>query len=154
MQSTYFFCIRVFFFRNIFVVAGCWAAATYEGHSDVASSYAFSVHGDYTVRSGFTRLESLMKAHEERKVWNGGPKTAVVCVFCSYKWAMRKKHIAGVVVLNIFYVHHLPGEMIQVDEHIFQMGWNHQVASCLDCLGYIGYFSMQSYGGIIYNKPL
>lgn len=31
----------------------------------LASSYAFSVHGDYTVRSGFTRLESLMKAHED-----------------------------------------------------------------------------------------
>lgn len=31
----------------------------------LASSYAYSVHGDYTVRSGFTRLESLMKPHED-----------------------------------------------------------------------------------------
>ena len=155
MQSTYFFCIRVFFFSGTFLLLLVAEPPPLTKVTRMlASSYAFSVHGDYTVRSGFTRLESLMKAHEERKVWNGGPKTAVVCVFCSYKWAMRKKHIAGVVVLNIFYVHHLPGEMIQVDEHIFQMGWNHQVASCLDCLGYIGYFSMQSYGGIIYNKPL
>lgn len=31
----------------------------------LASGPAFSVHGDYTVRSGFTRLQSLLKAHEE-----------------------------------------------------------------------------------------
>lgn len=47
----------------------------------LASSYAFSVHGDYTVRSGFTRLESLMKAHEEGNgKLEGGPKPPV-CFF-------------------------------------------------------------------------
>ena len=30
----------------------------------LASGPAFSAHGDYTVRSGFTRLQSLLKAHE------------------------------------------------------------------------------------------
>ena len=29
---------------------------------------------------------------------------------------------------NMFYFHpHFPGEMIQFEEHIFQMGWNHQL---------------------------
>ena len=28
---------------------------------------------------------------------------------------------------NIFYFSSLPGEMIQFDEHMFQMGWNHQL---------------------------
>ena len=42
--------------------------------------------------------------------------------------------------------------MIQFDYIVFfQMGWNHQVACCL---GYIGYFNIQSYRGIIYDKPL
>ena len=92
----------------------------------LASSYAFSVHGDYTVRSGFTRLESLMKAHEERNAGMGrfgkvAPKPPVCFLFLiNEQW--RKKTHSWVVVLNIFYVHHLPGEMIQVDEHIFQMG--------------------------------
>ena len=28
---------------------------------------------------------------------------------------------------NIFYFHPDFGEMIQFDEHMFQMGWNHQL---------------------------
>ena len=32
---------------------------------------------------------------------------------------------AKVVVSHIFLFLPLPGEMIQFDEHIFQMGWNH-----------------------------
>ena len=32
-----------------------------------------------------------------------------------------------VVVSNMFLFSTLPGEMIHLDEHIFQMGWNHQL---------------------------
>ena len=36
------------------------------------------------------------------------------------------KSIGWVVVSNISYVHPENWEMIHFDEHIFQMGWNHQ----------------------------
>ena len=42
------------------------------------------------------------------------------------------------------------GKWSNLTSMVFQMGWNHQVACCL---GYIGYFNIQSYGGIIYDKP-
>ena len=61
----------------------------------LASSYAFSVHGDYTVRSGFTRLESLMKAHEERKGHGKVAPKPPVCVFFLINEQWKKKHIAG-----------------------------------------------------------
>ena len=32
------------------------------------------------------------------------------------------------MVWNIFSFTHIPGEMIQFDEHIFPMGWNHHLA--------------------------
>ena len=48
------------------------------------------------------------------------------------------------------------GEMIQFDEHIFQMGWfNHQPEN-LGCLGCIGDEFLPSYAGIIikhYTDP-
>ena len=53
------------------------------------------------------------------------------------------------VISDIFYFHpYLLGEMIQFDEHIFQMGWfNHQLEKCLDiCFG--DPFFDPSYDGI------
>ena len=35
--------------------------------------------------------------------------------------------IFWLVVSNTFYFHPYFGEMIQFDEHIFQMGWNHHL---------------------------
>ena len=42
----------------------------------------------------------------------------------------------------MFYFHPLPGEMIQFDEHIFQMGWNHQLGEA--CFKYS--FSLRTIG--------
>ena len=43
---------------------------------------------------------------------------------------MRRNIKDWVVLSNIFYSHPICGEMIQFDEHIFQMGWfNHQLKS-------------------------
>ena len=50
------------------------------------------------------------------------------------------------VVSNYFDFHPLPGEMIQFDEHIFQMGWfNHQLDNCFCCLGEIGLLTKLSH---------
>ena len=46
--------------------------------------------------------------------------------FIRLKWC-RISAINSRCCFQIFFISPLPGEMIQVDEHIFQMGWNHQL---------------------------
>ena len=38
------------------------------------------------------------------------------------------------------------GEMIQFDEHIFQMGWNHQLGSCHQVQGAVAFFVVCTWG--------
>ena len=42
----------------------------------------------------------------------------------------------------------LPGEMIQFDDHIFQMGWNHQPEIAFSCQGLLGWVFLTSCGEI------
>ena len=54
-------------------------------------------------------------------MWNFPPQTFSVL-------PKYQKTIIWVVVSNMFYFHRKIGELIQFDEHIFQMGWfNHQL---------------------------
>ena len=39
-----------------------------------------------------------------------------------------------VVVSNIFYFHPYLRKMIHFDQHVFQMGWNHQLVSKIECI--------------------
>ena len=59
--------------------------------------------------------------------WRGGSKFG----YCTNKVNQREKlfqKLLGGGNSNIFYFNPIPGEMIQFDEHIFQMGWfNHQL---------------------------
>ena len=36
-------------------------------------------------------------------------------------------YLLGILVSNMFCIHPNPGEMIQFDDHIFQMGWSYQL---------------------------
>ena len=42
----------------------------------------------------------------------------------------------------------IPGEMIQFDDHIFQMGWNHQPEIAFSCQGLLGWVFLTSCGEI------
>ena len=54
----------------------------------------------------------------------------LICCFANAKNEDFKMLMPEVVVSNIFLCSPLLGEMIQLDEHIFQMGWfNHHLDS-------------------------
>ncbi|CAK9029394.1 Hydroxylase/desaturase CTB9 (Cercosporin toxin biosynthesis cluster protein 9) [Durusdinium trenchii] len=66
LKRTFPCCTKVLVFDHIARHDARYAkeAAAGEITKMLASGPAFSVHGDYTVRSGFTRLQSLMKGYE------------------------------------------------------------------------------------------
>ena len=59
---------------------------------------------------------------------NGTPKSSILSGNRGGEKPPRKKTYLGGGNSNIFGIFTpIPGEMIQFDEHIFQMGWNHQL---------------------------
>ena len=78
--------------------------------------------GILEVGGGWTKIE----LHAEWFVTFKTVLLARIC-FCHLRDLQRCENLIWVLVSRIFYFHPYLGKMIQLDEHIFQMGWNHQL---------------------------